>query len=595
MTNLPKEMSTDPAQAFEVPHHIHTWYRTRTSLRRHATQLSRGDDHNVWGITTRLIHQPQRWIQQAKKVGYRGNNETRYATESVDSDTRRKSLAELRSQIWHQTEDCMKVRGYDLPSGEWITLKLAPTRQTLVVPSTNWKVSVYMEGTVLREYSTYGRHGRYRVRMPEDLDRPALINSVSCGIHVVNADCLCTAESHVQGGSKVAVLNMANAKNAGGGFRRGAGAQEENIYRRSDAHRFLWGRRNALYPLKTGEAIISKGVTVFRGPEESGYPFLENPFQVTIISCAAICAPPLRIRDRGESSNFPRMEIEPEMVAEAEDDMRVRIQAILYAAEKSGCDTIILSAFGCGAFQCPPTHVALIFRQELLKHRMILSRKDIIFAVLNDHNTARHHNPGGNFQPFWDTFADFNSHNQRGDKRGRDTSTDPTDEEAASRRHPRTPGGPPGVWPEDPKAEGASGGRAAAFYARALQKGGLHKMMHTMYRDGGEMYKALLKDKKLDAKSGKMNGPPSGGSAPEDKEEEVTPRWVNKDVEYMADTTIIEMCEVCGKYPRNPESYDDRNGTVKGPVCCNKCRETKGKLHGARCTQYRRPHSASSG
>ena len=120
-------------------------------------------------------------------------------------------------------------------------------------------------------------------------------------------------------------------------------------------------------------------------------------------------------------------------------------------------------------------------------------------------------------------------------------------------------------------------------------------MMHTMYRDGGEMYKALLKDKKLDAKSGKLNGPPSGGSAPEDKEEELTPRWVNKDVEYMADTTIIEMCEVCGKYPRNPESYDDRNGTVKGPVCCNKCRETKGKLHGARCTQYRRPHNASSG
>ena len=90
------------------------------------------------------------------------------------------------------------------------------------------------------------------------------------------------------------------------------------------------------------------------------------------------------------------------------------------------------------------------------------------------------------------------------------------------------------------------------------------------------MYKALLKDKKLDAKSVEDEAPVIGG-APEDK-----------DVEYMADTTIVEMCEVCWKYPRNPESYDDKNGAVKGPVCCNRCRETGGLHHGARCTQHRR-------
>ena len=110
------------------------------------------------------------------------------------------------------------------------------------------------------------------MNMPADMNRPALPANVTCNVSVINADCLQEAEAHVLGGSKVAVLNMANAKNAGGGFRSGAGAQEENIHRRSDMFRFLWGRRNALYPLKTGEAIISEGVTVFRGPEESGYP-----------------------------------------------------------------------------------------------------------------------------------------------------------------------------------------------------------------------------------------------------------------------------------------------------------------------------------
>ena len=590
-TTPPGEGYNDPDPGFEVPHHIRTWYNTRTSLRRNATQLSRGDDHNVWGITARLIHQPRRWIQQARKIGYQGNNEAcrGHPVEPVDRESRRQGLAELRRQIWRQTEDCMELRGYDMPTGEWIALKLAPTRQTLVVPETNWKANIHAVGAVIREVPT----GRYRVRMPSDLINPALLNTVRCSVQVVNADCLHTAESYVRRGDKVAVLNMANAKSAGGGFRSGAGAQEENIYRRSDAHRFLWCRRDALYPLKTGEVIISKGVTVFRGLEESGYPFLEHPFQVTILSCAAMSQPPLRTRGHVASSDFSPMRIEPEMEPEAEDDMRVRVQAILYAAEKSECDTIVLSAFGCGAFRCPPMHVAWIFRQELLKHRMILSRKSIIFAILNDHNTVQNHNPGGNFQPFQDVFADFEfaapAGRFRGKKRGHDGSVDLVSDGAVEDKCPRAPDGPRGSKqvPESPASAGATGGRAAAFYARALKKGGLHEMMHTMYRDGYEMYKALLRDRRLDAKSGK-NEPPVMGCVPEDKEGDMTPKWEAKDVEYMADTTIVEMCEVCGKYPRNPESYDDRHGTVKGPVCCNRCRETGGLHHGARCTQHRR-------
>ena len=220
------------------------------------------------------------------------------------------------------------------------------------------------------------------------MNRPALPANVTCNVSVINSDCLQEAEAHVLGGSKVAVLNMANSKNAGGGFRSGAGAQEENIHRRSDVFRFLWGRRHALYPIKTGEAIMSEGVTVFRGPEESGYPFLEKPFRVTIISCAALYRPLLRTR----YSNIGD-EGEPEMETEAADDMRVRIKTILYAAERSECDTIILSAFGCGAFRCPPGHVALIFRQEILANTMAYSRKKVIFAIFNDHNTGGFHNP----------------------------------------------------------------------------------------------------------------------------------------------------------------------------------------------------------
>eukprot|EP00969_Alexandrium_andersonii_P355275 15444015-Alexandrium_andersonii.AAC.1 len=38
---------------------------------------------------------------------------------------------------------------------------------------------------------------------------------------------------------EVAVRNMASSRHPGGGVRRGAGAQEENLHRRTDAFRFL--------------------------------------------------------------------------------------------------------------------------------------------------------------------------------------------------------------------------------------------------------------------------------------------------------------------------------------------------------------------
>eukprot|EP00969_Alexandrium_andersonii_P056787 2503838-Alexandrium_andersonii.AAC.1 len=47
------------------------------------------------------------------------------------------------------------------------------------------------------------------------------------------------AGGYASQGCRVAVLNMAAKSHPGGGVRRGAGAQEENLHRRSDAFRFL--------------------------------------------------------------------------------------------------------------------------------------------------------------------------------------------------------------------------------------------------------------------------------------------------------------------------------------------------------------------
>eukprot|EP00969_Alexandrium_andersonii_P049554 2175084-Alexandrium_andersonii.AAC.1 len=66
---------------------------------------------------------------------------------------------------------------------------------------------------------------------------------------------------------------MANKKRPGGGVRSGAGAQEENLHRRSDAFRFLERQVQGgdLYPIPAEACLVTEKVTVFRGAEAEGY------------------------------------------------------------------------------------------------------------------------------------------------------------------------------------------------------------------------------------------------------------------------------------------------------------------------------------
>ena len=83
----------------------------------------------------------------------------------------------------------------------------------------------------------------------------------------------------------VAVLNMASPWKPGGGVFSGAGAQEENSFRRSNLASYL---HQKFYPLEE-KCLVSHGVLVLRGSEQRGYPVLEakDMCQVTFLSCAA--------------------------------------------------------------------------------------------------------------------------------------------------------------------------------------------------------------------------------------------------------------------------------------------------------------------
>ena len=58
-------------------------------------------------------------------------------------------------------------------------------------------------------------------------------------VKVENVDCLVAAERLLKEGYHPAILNMASRQNPGGGVQTGAGAQEENLFRRSNLFQSL--------------------------------------------------------------------------------------------------------------------------------------------------------------------------------------------------------------------------------------------------------------------------------------------------------------------------------------------------------------------
>lgn len=65
----------------------------------------------------------------------------------------------------------------------------------------------------------------------------------------------------------------------------------------------------------------------------------------------------------------------------------------------------MLSAFGCGAFGNPPADVAKVFAAVLAEPEFASAFQRVVFAILDDQNAGRAHNPHGNYRPFAEQFA----------------------------------------------------------------------------------------------------------------------------------------------------------------------------------------------
>ena len=221
-------------------------------------------------------------------------------------------------------------------------------------------------------------------------------------IKVVNNDCLYEAKNLIDDGYNPCVLNMASFSTPGGGVTRGSAAQEENIFRRSDIFKSLYQfhnigenygvkQREERYPLEYNfGGVYTPFVTVFRGGEDVNYKLLDNVFTVSVVSVPAVKKPPI---ENGKIASW------------AVDVIKNKIRQILDIALENGHDSIVLSAFGCGAYGTPPEEMSKLFRNVLDSNKYKGAFKVIRFAIIDVPSTNGEHNPNGNLKPFEDAFA----------------------------------------------------------------------------------------------------------------------------------------------------------------------------------------------
>ena len=164
----------------------------------------------------------------------------------------------------------------------------------------------------------------------------------------------------------LAVLDFASFTSAGGGYARGAWAQEEALCAESTLYNVLatqkaWyaenRRRNINCELYRNRALVVPRV---RFDREKYHSYAD----------VIVAAAPNARRARTE------YRVSDEALAEA---LRGRIRLVLAVADELGHEKLVLGAFGCGVFGWDAGQVAEMFRAELASGGHVA--REVVFAV----------------------------------------------------------------------------------------------------------------------------------------------------------------------------------------------------------------------
>ena len=183
-------------------------------------------------------------------------------------------------------------------------------------------------------------------------------------VQVTNETTFRAAQRFLNSGLWPVALNFANGVSPGGGFLGGARAQEEVLCRSSALFQTLVddpmyeSHRDRERPDSTDWAIYSPDVSVFRRDDGTD---LEEPWLLSFITCAAPYAPEIGQPESGVL-------------------LHKHIHRVLAIARAFGHSSLVLGAWGCGAFENDPHQAAQDFR-DALENEFRGAFCDIVFAI----------------------------------------------------------------------------------------------------------------------------------------------------------------------------------------------------------------------
>lgn len=197
----------------------------------------------------------------------------------------------------------------------------------------------------------------------------------SCKITVLNDRSLAVAEPLAEKYNKVAVLNFADPFEAGGLVKCGAITQEECLCRCSTLYPVISNPKFDEFFYKyhlecdnkrwlSDRIIYSPDMTVFK--TDTILPEMrEKFFKADIITSTA----PILTDSNFDKNTLLKVH-------------KARIRNIFQSAMDNNADSIVLGAFGCGAFRNPPEIVAQAFYDVIISENYNYCFKEIIFPVL---------------------------------------------------------------------------------------------------------------------------------------------------------------------------------------------------------------------
>lgn len=254
----------------------------------------------------------------------------------------------------------------------------------------------------------HGKHIDEACMFSAPIQLPALQGNRDTVIEVIEKDCieaLCDMVSH---GYNPAILNMASLYHPGGGVLDGSSAQEEDLCRRSTLAVSLYqfsltgGRHGDLadmvkvtrrlerYPMDNlYGGIYSPGITFFRTARDQGYALMEKPFTAAVVSVAAL----------NYNQKHGHSTLENGMIPESDKPIiKEKMRTILRMGILKGHDSMVLGAFGCGAFCTPPAQQAILFHQVIMEPEFHNRFSRITFAITDSPSS-------NNFKPFQQEFS----------------------------------------------------------------------------------------------------------------------------------------------------------------------------------------------